>query len=244
MKWKAREGFPRILIPQYFYTMTYLSSSFQVTGTRNNHSWNWDLQFWWALFCAGVANDYHNFYVSCSCCYVYSCENVCGVYSEFISTPGKLKNMPYQGGNRTYDLWNASPMLCQLSYAVRSVWVCDILKLNLIMIFIMSWCCVSKILDPISKYHMLEPIWLRSSVGRALHGLAFQSRRFESHRGQVYFFKLARCGYTLRVAITYILFTWVHNTIIEINIILLDYIGIEGTRLSSEISHTRTDLTA
>ena len=32
--------------------------------------------------------------------------------------------------------------------------------------------------------------------------------------------------------------------VIEINIILLDYIGIEGTRLSSEISYTRTDLTA
>ena len=30
----------------------------------------------------------------------------------------------------------------------------------------------------------------------------------------------------------------------QINIILLDYIGIEGTRLSSEISYTRTDLTA
>ena len=26
--------------------------------------------------------------------------------------------------------------------------------------------------------------------------------------------------------------------------VLLDYIGIEGTRLSSEISYTRTDLTA
>ena len=31
--------------------------------------------------------------------------------------------MPGHGGNRTYDLWlwNTSPMLCQLSYAVRSV---------------------------------------------------------------------------------------------------------------------------
>ena len=37
-----------------------------------------------------------------------------------------LKNMPGHGGNRTYDLWNTSPMLCQLSYAVRSVRVCDI----------------------------------------------------------------------------------------------------------------------
>ena len=26
--------------------------------------------------------------------------------------------MPDHGGNRTYDLWNTSPMLCQLSYAV------------------------------------------------------------------------------------------------------------------------------
>ena len=25
-----------------------------------------------------------------------------------------LKNMPDHGGNRTYDLWNTSPMLCQL----------------------------------------------------------------------------------------------------------------------------------
>ena len=30
----------------------------------------------------------------------------------------------------------------------------------------------------------------------------------------------------------------------KFDIILLDYIGIEGTRLSSEISYTRTDLTA
>ena len=35
-----------------------------------------------------------------------------------------LKNMPGHGGIRTCDLWNASPTLCQLSYAVRSVRVC------------------------------------------------------------------------------------------------------------------------
>ena len=73
-----------------------------------------------------------------------------------------LKNMPGHGGIRTYDLWNASPMLCQLSYAVRSVRVCDISELSLV-----------------------PSIPMR-----------------------------------------------------------LDYIGIERTRLSSEISHTRTDLTA
>ena len=29
-----------------------------------------------------------------------------------------LKNMPGHGGIRTYDLWNTSPMLCQLSYKI------------------------------------------------------------------------------------------------------------------------------
>ena len=42
------------------------------------------------------------------------------------------KNMPGHGGIRTYDLWNASPMLCQLSYAVRSVRVYDISELSLV----------------------------------------------------------------------------------------------------------------
>ena len=40
--------------------------------------------------------------------------------------------MPGHGGIRTYDLWNTSPMLCQLSYAVRSVRVCDISELSLV----------------------------------------------------------------------------------------------------------------
>ena len=45
-----------------------------------------------------------------------------------------LKNMPIysHGGNRTHDLWNTSPMLCQLSYAVRSVRLCDISELSLV----------------------------------------------------------------------------------------------------------------
>ena len=48
------------------------------------------------------------------------CDVTLGVYP--------LENMPGHGGNRTFDLWNTSPiyMLCQLSYAVRSVRVCDI----------------------------------------------------------------------------------------------------------------------
>ena len=43
-----------------------------------------------------------------------------------------MKNMPDHGGNRTYDLWNTSPMLCQLSYVVWSVRVCDISEQNLV----------------------------------------------------------------------------------------------------------------
>ena len=30
-----------------------------------------------------------------------------------------LRNMPGHGGIRTYDFWNTSQMLCQLSYVVR-----------------------------------------------------------------------------------------------------------------------------
>ena len=37
-------------------------------------------------------------------------------YSASISALGKLKNKPDHAGNLTYDLWNTSPMLCQLSY--------------------------------------------------------------------------------------------------------------------------------
>ena len=43
-----------------------------------------------------------------------------------------LKNIPGHGGIRTYDLWNASPTLYQLSYAVKSVRVCDISELSLV----------------------------------------------------------------------------------------------------------------
>jgi hypothetical protein len=34
-------------------------------------------------------------------------------YSECISTPDKLGKYACHGENRTYDLWNTSPMLCQ-----------------------------------------------------------------------------------------------------------------------------------
>ena len=58
----------------------------------------------------------------------HACDVTLSVYPHRAS----LKNMPDHGGNRTYDLWNTSPMLCQLSYAVWSVRVCDISEQNLV----------------------------------------------------------------------------------------------------------------
>ena len=43
--------------------------------------------------------------------------DVCDVTLSVYPHRASLKNMPGHGGNRTYDLWNTSPMLCQLSYA-------------------------------------------------------------------------------------------------------------------------------
>ena len=52
--------------------------------------------------------------------------DVCDVTLSVYPHRTSLTNMPGQGGNRTYDLWNTTPMLCQLSYALRSVRVSDI----------------------------------------------------------------------------------------------------------------------
>ena len=57
--------------------------------------------------------------------------DACDVTLSAYPHRASLKNMPDHGGNRTYDFWNTSPMLCQLSYAVWSVRVCDISEQNL-----------------------------------------------------------------------------------------------------------------
>ena len=58
---------------------------------------------------------------------MYSSEyyDACDVTLRVYPHRARLTNMPGHDGNRTYDLWNTSQMLCQLSYAVRSVRVCD-----------------------------------------------------------------------------------------------------------------------
>ncbi len=45
--------------------------------------------------------------------------------------PSQAETFLDHGGNRTRDLWFASPMLCQLSYEVKSARVCDISDLSL-----------------------------------------------------------------------------------------------------------------
>ena len=64
---------------------------------------------------------------------MYSGEyDVCVATLSVYPHRASLKNMPGHGGIRTYDLWNASPMLCQLSCAVRSARVCDVSELSLV----------------------------------------------------------------------------------------------------------------
>ena len=90
------------------------------------------------FFCAGVT---------------YSGEyDACDVTLMLYPHRASSKNTPGHGRNRTYYLWNNSPMLCQLSYAIRSVRVGDISGENLvpsisicnliIMIFFLCWCNV------------------------------------------------------------------------------------------------------
>ena len=58
--------------------------------------------------------------------------DVCDVNLSVYPHRASLKNKPDHSGNRTYDLRNTSPMLCELSYAVWSVRVCDISEQNVV----------------------------------------------------------------------------------------------------------------
>ena len=106
---------------------------------------------------------------------MYSGEyDACDVTLSVYPHRASLKNMPDHGGNRTYDLWNTSPMLCQLSYAVWSVRVCDISEQNLV--------------PSISMLSNNNHDW--ASIPKDVGSIPTVSGIF---------FKLARCGYTLRV---------------------------------------------
>ena len=57
---------------------------------------------------------------------------MCVMLSLSVCIPGRLKRLLDHGGNRTRDLWFASPMLYQLSYEVKSVRGRDISELSLV----------------------------------------------------------------------------------------------------------------
>ena len=104
---------------------------------------------------------------------MYSGEyDVCDVTLIVYPHRASLKNMPGHGGNRTYDLWNTSPMLCQLSYAVRSVRVCDIEGTRAAQFRNITY---SNRPDRVAQ---LADHW--ASI------LKPKGRRFDSHRGQAY----------------------------------------------------------
>ena len=98
------------------------------------------------------------------------------------STPGKLNWKSQLGhvGNRTRDLWDTRPMLCPLSYVVKSVRVDDISELNR--------------LDHVAQ---LAEHW--TSIPKVAGSFPTVAKLT---------FQLARCGCTLRVTlITNIIFT-------------------------------------
>ena len=123
----------------------------------------------------------YSYFFVCSC-YVFRWIWCLRCYCECSSTPGRLKSLLGHGGNRTLDLWYPSPMLCQLSYKVKSVRVGDISELSLV------------------------------------HSTSVYSK------------------------IWYFLCVLVLCTQVNMMFVQKEYIHIEGTRLSSEISPTRTEL--
>jgi hypothetical protein len=77
-----------------------------------------------------LSNNNHDFFCVGV---VYSGEyDACDVTLSVYQHLANLKNMPVQGGKRTYDLRNTSPILCKLRYAIWSVRICDISEQNLV----------------------------------------------------------------------------------------------------------------
>ena len=105
---------------------------------------------------------------------------VCDVTLSVYPHRAGLKNMPGHGGNRTYDFWNTSPMLCLLSYAVRSVRVSDISELSLVPKYQSSNHDIFSVGVVYSGEYDCLSIGLVYSKGR----------RFDSHRSQAYFSSL------------------------------------------------------
>ena len=99
------------------------------------------------ILCTDIFLLYYALNLSQSC--------LCDVTLSAYPHRAGLKNMPGHGGIRTYDLWNTSPMLFLLSYAVRSVRVCDISE---------HWASIPKVVgsNPAVARHIFQacPVWI------------------------------------------------------------------------------------
>ena len=88
---------------------------------------------------------------------MYSGEyDACDVTLSVYPHRASLKNMPEHGGNRTYDLWNTSPMLCQLSYSNRPDRVAQLAAEH--------WASIPKVVGSIPTVfrHIFQacPVWI------------------------------------------------------------------------------------
>ena len=81
--------------------------------------------------------------------------------------------MPGHGGIRTYDLWNASLMLCQLSYAVRS----RVAQYHVAQYHVAQlaehWASIPKVVgsNPTVARHIFQacPVWIYTQSSNYIH---------------------------------------------------------------------------
>ena len=178
-----------------------------------------------------------------------------------------LKNMPGHGGIRTYDLWNTSPMLFQLSYAVRTVRVSDISEQYLVPSIPM---CSSNMnfFSVLVLCTQVNNMFCDVTLSAYPHRASLKNmpghggiRTYDLWNTTPMLFQLSYAVRTVRVSdiseqylvpsipmcssnMNFFLFFFLDKLLEHIGIILLEHIGIEGTRYCSEISLTRTVLTA
>ena len=115
------------------------------------------------------------------------------------------------GGNRTYDLWNTSPMLCQLSYAVRHffqacpVWIYTQSNITSIIFRELSFCTLQNVLNK----HRIE-IWkflfihlqLGFNLSERFYGILI-TKFDRSGRGDIRFDDFIQCCVVLQVILYY-----------------------------------------
>ena len=99
---------------------------------------------------------------------MYSGEyDACDVTLSVYPHRASLKNMPDHGGNRTYDLWNTSPMLCVAQLAEH-------------------WASIPKVVGSIPTVvrHIFQacPVWIYTQSNITSNTLIISRQRFNNLR--------------------------------------------------------------